>query len=174
MSSVYVRLKSIYFGYPVVFKLPAYIFLMSAFNECGCSSVGRASASQAGCREFDPRQPLEIMTINRLNSYISLFPLIAVFLMSAGCSDDGKLGNGEIEEYIEINYPSNGFNVSGNVSIRVNINSNSSVDFPVSFAPVMTSILESLNSISTSASNCPYFLNLSLLNRISAYTAETL
>jgi len=68
------------------------------------------------------------MTINGLNSYISLFPLIAVFLMSAGCSDDGKLGNGEIEEYIEIIYPSNGFNVSGNVSIQVNINSNSSVD----------------------------------------------
>lgn len=25
---------------------------------CGCSSAGRVPASQAGCREFDPRRPL--------------------------------------------------------------------------------------------------------------------
>jgi len=68
------------------------------------------------------------MTKNRINIYIFFFALITSFLMIAGCSDDGKLGNGEIEEYIEIVYPANGFNISGNVSIRVNINSNASVD----------------------------------------------
>ncbi len=30
---------------------------------CGCSSVGRASASQAECREFESRTPLHFLTI---------------------------------------------------------------------------------------------------------------
>jgi hypothetical protein len=28
---------------------------------CGCSSVGRALAFQAKCREFEPRRPLQIL-----------------------------------------------------------------------------------------------------------------
>ena len=70
----------------------------------------------------------KIMNKNRLNSCISMLPLFAVLFLFTGCSDDGSLGNGETEEFLEIIYPAHGFNVSGEVSIRLNINSNSSVD----------------------------------------------
>ena len=33
-------------------------------HKCGSSSVGRASAFQAECREFDPRLPLKEITTN--------------------------------------------------------------------------------------------------------------
>ena len=50
------------------FKIP--IFASPKSNgdlkivKCGSSSVGRASAFQAECREFDPRLPLERATKN--------------------------------------------------------------------------------------------------------------
>ena len=34
--------------------------------KCGSSSVGRASAFQAECREFEPRLPLKSLTVVRL------------------------------------------------------------------------------------------------------------
>ena len=40
---------------------PPYSSLFKRCNQlCGSSSVGRASAFQAECREFDPRLPLQI------------------------------------------------------------------------------------------------------------------
>ena len=32
--------------------------LLAKWAPCGCSSVGRVPASQAGCREFESRRPL--------------------------------------------------------------------------------------------------------------------
>jgi len=68
------------------------------------------------------------MTKDRLKSYISMLPLFAVCLLFTGCSDDGILGNEETDASIKIIYPSNGFNISGEVSIQIEINSGKSVD----------------------------------------------
>ena len=35
------------------------LFFIFALTKCGSSSVGRAPAFQAGCREFEPRLPLQ-------------------------------------------------------------------------------------------------------------------
>ena len=38
-------------------------------SQCGSSSVGRAPAFQAGCREFEPRLPLFIKTSNYFRGF---------------------------------------------------------------------------------------------------------
>ena len=53
---------------------------MLKLNLCGGSSVGRASAFQAECREFESRLPLQNLLIFYYISYQKSFPNLSYFL----------------------------------------------------------------------------------------------
>ena len=56
--------KKRFAGLKICFKFANRLPTIFVKHKCGSSSVGRASAFQAECREFDPRLPLKEITTN--------------------------------------------------------------------------------------------------------------
>jgi hypothetical protein len=92
------RVAGAIYGHPV---LPSEAPRATIEAQCGCSSIGRAPASQAGCYGFESRYPLSSVTVLPSPSRLGRLRLGK---MPAGVPDDrtgdGAAGVGIFEKYV--------------------------------------------------------------------------